>query len=127
VHEDQERVDAERHQILYAPGRQVEHGNEPVASGTVVEHLGVADRGTDPVGDLREGVGVGEVGGDRIGPRSIAGQLLGELVERFLAAGHEHNGVALPRVAVGDCLTEARARPQHDDRLGHGSSGRVDG
>jgi hypothetical protein len=45
---------------------------------------------------------------------------LGEQFERFLAAGDEHDVVAVVRVAAGDGVAEARAGAEHCDRLGQG-------
>ena len=126
LHECQQRVEAQRHEVLGVLWGQVGCGDEPaVWGGCIVEGVEVADLGANLLGQFGDGIGVGQVGGDDVCGCAGTGQLLGQQVERLAAAGHEDDGVTLSCVAAGDCLAEAGAGSEHGDGLEHGGLRRV--
>jgi hypothetical protein len=66
-----------------------------------------------------DGVEVAGVPGDRVRPGALGGQLGGESVQGFRAAGDERDGVPRAGVAAGDGLAEPRPRPDDGDRSSH--------
>ncbi len=100
-------------------GRQLLDRREDGREGHVDPHVDGAELLLDPVGRGLDGLGVGDVGGDRQGAHAVTPRLVGGALQAVGIAGQKGHVVAVPGKFLHDGSADAGSGTRHHDDLGH--------